>query len=378
MKIAHIVPFIGEEASGPSYSVPALCNALQKKGCEVVLYTLGPINMKNHFFKLKSFPRSTFPIHSLGRSPEMFKQLLIDSNDIDIIHNHSLWMAPNIYAGLVAKLKKIPLINAPRGTMSAKALSRSSWKKSIVKILGQNLALKQTNCFHVTAEHEYMDVKKLFLSHPISIIPNGVDIPSLINDEKKNKHRTLLFLGRIHPIKGIENLINAWGELEIHFKDWKLDILGIGNKEYLDKLIKLIRKKGLQRVVIKDPVYGADKHVIYQKANLYVLPSFSENFGMTVAESLANATPVITTNATPWKDLDIKNAGWCIDVGVKELKEVLEEALVKSTYDLSQMGVNGREWMKMNYSWDSIADEMVNTYKWILNKAEQPKCIKNE
>jgi glycosyltransferase involved in cell wall biosynthesis len=99
---------------------------------------------------------------------------------------------------------------------------------------------------------------------------------------------------------------------------------------------------------------------------------------MTVAESLANATPVITTNATPWKDLDIKNAGWCIDVGVKELKEVLEEALVKSSYDLSQMGLNGREWMKINYSWDSIADEMLNTYKWMLNKAEQPKCVKNE
>ena len=377
LKIAQIVPYIGDEASGPAYSVPALCTALQNNGCTVTLYTLNPTPNKKYNFITKGFKRSKFPTYSFGRSAEMYKQLLEDSEDIDIIHNHSFWMAPNIYAGFIAKKKNIPLINAPRGTMSQKALSMSKLKKQIVLKLGQQLAINQTVCFHATAVHETKDIKKQYPQKAIAQLPNGVDVPVLSKETSLNQERNkLLFFGRLHSIKGIENLINAWGNLESQFPNWDLDIIGVGDTNYVGSLHVIIKNKKLNRVSILDPVYGDDKMIVYQNADLYVLPSFSENFGMTVAEALANNTPVITTNQTPWKDLDKNNAGWSIDVGVDALEKVLAIALSKSKNELFDMGTNGRQWMMEKFSWDSIAKEMIATYKWILKKGNKPKCVK--
>jgi glycosyltransferase involved in cell wall biosynthesis len=378
LKIAQIVPYIGDEASGPAYSVPALCSALQKQGCNVTLYTLNPLPQKSFNFKIKGFCRSILPVKSFGRSTEMYKQLLLDSDDIDIIHNHSFWMASNIYAGLVAKKTNIPLMNAPRGTFSEEALSRSKIKKQLVLKFGQQTAINQTNCFHATALHEVEDIKKKYFDTPIAQISNGIDIPIMFKENSLfTKRCKLVFLGRLHSIKGIENLIDVWSLLENRFKKWDLDIVGVGDKTYVDSLRNLIKSKNLQRVKIISPKYGEEKNKIYQQADLYVLPSFSENFGMTVAEALANNTPVITTNKTPWLNLNEKQAGWCIDVGVESLKQVLTLALNKTKEELYAMGVNGRNWMEQDFSWDNIAKDMIATYQWMLKKGTKPNCIKN-
>ncbi len=131
-------------------------------------------------------------------------------------------------------------------------------------------------------------------------------------------------------------------------------------------------------VKVQGPIFDEAKNVVYQKADLYVLPSYSENFGMTVAESLANATPVITTSETPWHDLDKYECGWCIPVGIEILTSTLENAFKKTPKELAFMGNKGRAWMQKDFSWDSIADEMIATYQWILTKKNKPKCIVNE
>ena len=366
MKIAHIVPYIGNEVSGPAYSVPSLCSALQRNGCEVILYTLNPLPNKKFDFEIKGFKRDFMILKSFGFSYQMLSSLL-NNNQIDLIHNHSFWMAPNIFAGIVSKRKNIPLVNAPRGTMSDKALSRSVLKKSISKLLGQKFAIHQSTCFHTTAEHETLDLKKHYPKKPIIQIPNGVDIPQLINFKGHKDSRKILYLGRIHPIKGIENLIDAWALIENQFQDWSLDIVGLGESKYLNTLRSRIQLLNLKKISLKDPVYGQDKLTCYQEADIYVLPSYSENFGMTVAEALANSTTVITTNATPWSDLNHMHAGWCIDVGVDSLHKTLINALSKTKEELFQMGDNGREWMKKSFSWDKIAQDMIKEYENILS-----------
>ena len=365
MKIAHIVPYIGNEASGPAYSVPALCCALQRNGCEVILYTLNPLPNKRFNFQINGFKRDFMILKSFGFSYQMLRSLL-NNNQIDLIHNHSFWMAPNIFAGIVSKRKNIPLVNAPRGTMSDKALSRSVLKKSIAKFLGQKFAMHQSTCFHTTAEHETLDLKKHFPKKPIIQIPNGVDIPNLINIKKDKDLRKILYLGRIHPIKGIENLIDAWALIENQFQDWSLDIVGLAEPRYLNTLKSRTQHLNLKKISFKNPVYGKDKLTCYQEADIYVLPSYSENFGMTVAEALANSTPVITTYSTPWSDLNDKHAGWCIEVGVDSLHKTLINALSKTKEELFQMGNNGREWMKKSFSWDKIAQDMIKEYEKIL------------
>lgn len=377
MRVAQIVPYIGDEASGPAYSVPALCEALKRNGCDVILYTLEPLPKREFEFQIKGFKRSSLPSYSFGRSPNKYYTLLNDCKNIDIIHNHSFWMASNIYAGMVAKKMKIPLINSPRGTLSKKALSISKWKKNIVSILGQNTAFKSTSCYHATASHECNDINCFMPNTPVAQIPNGIDIPKINSKTSLNfKRKKLLFLGRIHEIKGLENLINAWAKLENHFADWDLEIIGVGEKKYVDFLNTLIQENSLKRVIVGKPLYGLAKLKKYQESDLYVLPSFSENFGMTVAEALVNNTPVITTNGTPWQELNTKEAGWCIAVGVEPLIDVLNEALSKDKDELYKMGTIGRNWMINDFSWDNIAKDMIAVYKWILKTGKKPKNIK--
>ena len=363
LKVVHIVPYIGNEASGPAYSVPALCEALHRKGCDVTLVTLKPLPKIIFPFKTKAFSRSNFPHPSFGRSPEMFMYLnkLVDNGYI--IHNHSFWMAPNIYAGTIAKKKRALLINAPHGTLSAKALKRAVWKKKIALFLGQKEAINYTKIFHATAEHEVEDVKKYQKNALTFMIPNGIDIPT-IEHRNKTEHK-ILFFGRIHPIKGIENLINAWTKIEKEFPKWSLDIVGIGKEGYVDELKNLIKQLSLSNIEILPPVYGEAKNTLYQSYNLYVLPSFSENFGLTIAEAMTNGVPVITTNATPWGALNAKKAGWCIDVGVEALYNVFKIALALPSSELEAMGRNARAWMQEDYSWDKIADQMMVEYQKI-------------
>lgn len=377
MKIIHIVPFIGEEASGPAYCVPALCEALQNNGCEIVLFTLEPLPMLFFNYSVKGFKRRKFPHPTFGRSPEMFRSLLKESINVDLIHNHSLWMAPNIYAGLLSRKKNIPLINTPHGTLTDYSLKRSVWKKNISMLLGQKKALEITECFHATANLEVADIESFSPGKPIANIPNGIDLPKLSKLSKTNR-RKLLFLGRLDPKKGIENLLHSWSALEDSFKNWDLDIIGLGDITYTNKLETIIENLQLKRVKIINPVYGNEKNIMYQKADLFVLPSYSENFGMTVAESLANGTPVITTNKTPWLDLGKYECGWCIPIGVETLTATLENALKKTPSELDLMGRRGRAWMQKEFSWDSIAKEMIATYQWILTKKNKPKCIVDE
>jgi len=375
MKIIQIVSYIGNEASGPSYSVPRLCSSLKAKGCEVVLFTLAPLPKRDFPFEIRAFPRSTVPHPSIGRSPEMYKALYETIKNADIVHNHGLWMAPNIYAGIIANKLNVPFVNAPRGTLSKNALARSKWKKKIALALGQQKALNSTTCFHVTAQHEALDAKNYSQGKPLAIIPNGIDIPKQLQKTIEKKRRKVLFLGRLHPIKGIEILIKSWRDIEEQYLNWDLDIVGVGDIEYVKKLKQLIFNFSLKRVNILDPVYGVKKNETYQSADLYVLPSFSENFGMTVAEALANRTPVITTTATPWKRLNEKKCGWCIAPDEKALTRTLRNAMNLTTEQLLQIGTNGRKWMTEEYSWNRVADDMLETYEWILNRRKKPNFV---
>ncbi|TBW30123.1 glycosyltransferase [Gramella sp. KN1008] len=366
LKVIHIVPFIGDEASGPAYSVPALCSALSKLNCEVVLYTLAPLPERKFDFRVEAFSRSSIPTSSFGFSWRMYKSLSEDAKDADIIHNHSLWMAPNIFAGFAAKKANKPLINSPRGTLSSKALERSSWKKSLALKLGQRFALNATECFHVTAQHEQSDVRNYQNKTPSVVIPNGIDLPSL-KGVSLNKEKTVLFLGRIHPIKGLDILLKSWKNLGDHTEGWQLKLVGKGDQKYVSSLANIIEKYNIDNIQILDPVYGSDKNVVYQKASIYVLPSYSENFGMTVVESLSNATPVITTNKTPWEDLQKKGCGWCIEPSEEELTKALLAALSLDELLLKEMGGKGRIWMEEEFSWKEISKKMLSLYQELKN-----------
>lgn len=293
----------------------------------------------------------------------------------DLLHNHSLWMMPNVYPGHVASRFKLPLLVSPRGTLSDWAFTSGSWTKRIFWPLMQRPALVGATCFHATAVSEYEDIRRMGFRQPVAIIPNGVDIPALANETTCGM-RTLLFLGRIHPIKGLDMLLPAWAAVQARFPDWRLRITGPDNG-YLSQARNLASALGLQRVEFSGALYGEEKWHAYQDADLFVLPTYSENFGMSVAEALAAGTPAIVTQGAPWSGLVTEKAGLWIEIGLDPLVAALEALLLHSHDELSAMGQRGRAWMERDYSWTYIGQQMAGVYAWLLgHTSTPPSCLR--
>lgn len=376
MRVIQVVPAISEEAAGPSYSVPRLCESLIGAGVDVQLATLDWAPTGVNIPYLKSFPVAGWP-RRLGRSPKMNHWLKqqADSGQLDIIHNHSLWMMPNVYPGWVVRHSRSQLVVSPRGTLSAYAMNLNKLQKKIFWRVLQGSALRASSCFHATAESEYEDIRRLGFKQPICILPNGIDVPPL-EETPNSGRRQLLFLGRIHPKKGIDILLHAWQVVERQFSDWDLHIIGPDNGGYLAEMQALAKQLQLKRVLFVGPLFGEDKLRIYRSASLFVLPTHSENFGMTVAEALAAGTPAIVTKGAPWDGLEKQGAGWWIDIGVDPLVVCLEQALATTPTRLAEMGRAGREWMLRDYSWERIGAQLSGVYRWLLEGGEPPPSVR--
>ena len=129
-------------------------------------------------------------------------------------------------------------------------------------------------------------------------------------------------------------------------------------------------------VAILGPIYGKAKTAAYREADLFVLPSLNENFGLTAAEALAAGTPVISTKGAPWSRLDSEGCGWWIDQGIEPLATTLARAMVLPRVTLKAMGDKGRHWMAREFSWDRVARDMLDVYQWLARGAEPPAAAR--
>lgn len=378
MHVIHVVPAITEEASGPTYTVVRLCDALIAEGVEARLAALDWAPMASPLVYLHVFPLG-MGLRRLGWSTAMARWLVTqaDTGKVDLLHNHSLWMMPNVYPGRVARRFGTPLVVSPRGTLSEWAIQSGSAVKTFFWPLVQRPALAATTCFHATARSEYEDIRRMGFKQPVAVISNGVDIPSL-TAKPAGGLRTLLFLGRIHHKKGLDMLLPAWGAVQARFPDWRLRIAGPDNDGYLKKMQVLGVELGLERIEFCGPVYGDEKWRTYGEADLFILPTYSENFGIAVAEALASGTPAIVTKGAPWEGLVEQDAGWWIDTGLDALVSCLETTLTCTTEALVEKGVRGRDWMQREFSWQVAGRRMALTYDWILRGGSRPAWVIEE
>jgi glycosyltransferase involved in cell wall biosynthesis len=371
----HVVPSISNEASGPSYSVVRLCQSLIAHGEDITLATLDVPTVTSPPPFLRTFRLGMGPLR-LGRSPPMKRWLASrsQSHSVDLLHNHSLWMMPNVYPGLVAKRYGIPLVVSPRGTLSEWAIQSGSALKRAFWPLLQKPALAATSCFHATSPSEYEDIRRLGFRQPVAVIPNGIDVPDLPPKSFRTV-RTLLFLGRIHRTKGLDVLLPAWQRVQDKFPAWHLRIVGPDDGGYLADIQRLSGELRLERIEFSGALYGPQKWLAYREADLFVLPTHSENFGMSIAESLAAGTPAIVSKGAPWAGLKVHQAGWWIDIGIEPLVACLGEVLNRIPESLSEVGVRGRAWMEADFSWAQIGRRMGETYYWLLNVGDKPDCL---
>lgn len=377
VKVVEVVPRMADLSSGPSLSVPSLCLALDAAGVDTSLMALEPRPAKLMFEKSQFFPSPSAPFAArLGVSSGMRKALTQAARSVDIIHTHSLWMMPNVYPYRATRGTDCKMMISPRGTLSPWARSRSKFRKWIVWQLGQREVLCEAACVHVTSEEEFQEVRALNKQSPIAIVPNGVACPDAVVDSvKDSERRTVLFLARIHPKKGIDILLETWRELESSHPDWDLKIAGPVGHAFADKMVELSKALALQNVTFLGEVRGEAKEATYKNADLYVLPTHSENFGISVAEALAHGLPAIVSEGAPWAGLEDQDAGWWIPRGKGPLLDALRTAMKLSDADRVRMGLNGHRWMKEQFDWTVVGRRMAAVYRWVANGGTLPADV---
>lgn len=391
MKILTFLTCIDQTKGGPSRSVPMFVRGLALEGVDITLMVIKSEDMNLHALDGTTAKVHLLPVNYRKSDLENF----VAKEQFDIIHGQCIWEPLFHQMRLIANKFNIPYILTPRGTLEPWSLQQKKWKKKIARWLYQDRDLKSCACIYATAEMEAMNIRKLGFTNPICIIPNGIDISSYPCRKDRSKvKKQILFLSRIHEKKGIEVLIQAFKHLCdecIEAKDWNVVIVGNGEIAYINKLKVLVETLGVQgHINILPPVFGEAKTKLYQESSVFCLPSYSENFGMVVAEAMSCGVPAITTNGTPWQllngdictmgaNLDClgkeKRTGWCIDLGVDNLKNVLREIILMPSSELYDMGQKASLVVNENFNYQNVAKKNKALYEWIIDKAPKPSFI---
>jgi glycosyltransferase involved in cell wall biosynthesis len=377
MIISHLTGNIEPDSGGPAYSIPMLCETLRDQGHIVDLMTLRGSNEHLVTTQHRSFPVWNFS-GKLGHAPEMWRWLKqsIKTSRPDILHSHNLWALPSIYPAIAGARWSIPHIVSPRGTLTRYSMSTGSRIKRVYWPFIQRPVLKKVAAFHATAESELEDIRRLGFKQPVAVIPNGIEIhpvPSPTTGIDPSK--TILYFGRFHPEKGLADLLLAWEIASSERPDWSLLLVGPDNVAYRAELERLVADRRIQGVTFEGPQYGRDKLGLYRRGAVYVLPSPSENFGMTVAEALSMEVPVIANHGAPWAGLELNQCGWWIKHGTSSLAAALIQVMQTTPAELKAMGARGRVWMKAEYSWPEIGKQMQSFYSFMLGQETKPEFV---
>ena len=303
-------------------------------------------------------------------------QKLCKHKKFDLIHLHGMWDPFLAVAALVARMRCIPLVISPHGCLEPWALAYKYRKKWFALKIYQGAVLRSASLFVATANQELESIRQLDLLQPIAVIANGVDIEPSSNRDSQKVVKTILFLSRVHPKKGLLDLVEAWAR--VRRPGWRIVIAGGDEEGYRAKLEDMIRAKGLQSdFEFVGFVDGARKQACFDAADIFILPTYSENFGIAVAEALANELPVITTTGAPWRDLVEHRCGWWVVPGVQGVTDALNEALECNPEKLREMGRRGRQLVIDKFSWDKIGSTALEVSEWLLDRSRPiPETIK--
>ncbi len=370
--ILHIIPSFAPAWSygGSVQSAYFLCTQLVQNGCSVRVLTTNSngigkelsVDPEHEQELIKGlsvrYCRRVFR-HSI--SFDLLKVLPSYLQKAQVVHLTGVYSFPTLPVLFLCRRWGIPVVWSPRGAFQRWSGSRRVWLKSCWDGLCQTL-LSKNLILHVTSDCEAKESIERLPGVSTSIIPNGVEIPEVIQRKKRNGSFRLLFLGRLDQKKGVENLIRACHRLKIESKPgFKLTIAGEGSEAYTRTLQDLVSEQSLSsQVEFVGHVDNDQKRILFEQADVTVVPSYTENFGMVVAESLASGVPVIAGTGTPWKRMEAVGCG----LWVNNDPETLALSLVRaSSLNLNEMGDRGRRWMEEEFSWSAVAKKMTELYE---------------
>ena len=380
LTVLHTISSLGVKTGGTAQAVGGLCSALSRAGTRVEIVTLdvpgyGP-RISTPDVAVSEFPsRIVTPLRIVyARKYRSALEERCEELRPALLHSHGLWGLTAHDSACVARRRKLPLVITPHGMLSSWSLNNRRWRKRIALALYQARDLRSAKLLHATSASEAADIRAAGFHNPIAVIPNGIELPDIVAPKPANSPKIALFLSRIHPVKGILDLVKAWSNLRI--KDWRLIVAGPDENNYRRVVEDAVREAGLSgEIAIMPAVDAAGKWKLFRAADLFVLPSYTENFGLVIAEALAAETPVITTTATPWKQLQTESCGWWVGTGTAALQGALNEAFDASDAQRNEMGRRGRKLIEREFTWALIAGKMRAAYDWVLHGGERPDCF---
>jgi glycosyltransferase involved in cell wall biosynthesis len=377
----HVVANAAVNSGGEGLAAIRYAESISQAGCEVILLSKSISGSLSYYPKVPG--KMTFQLAPIRHNifhefiiQYFFIKKLCSEKNIELIHLHGMWTPFLAVAALLAWFNGIPLIISPHGCLEPWALNFKKNKKNIALMTYQGAVLRAGSMFIATASQELESIRKLGYRQPIAVIPNGVDIDPITKRDQQERVKKILFLSRVHPKKGLLDLVAAWAV--VRQSGWKIVIAGGDEDGYRAIVEALVRTKGLESdFEFVGFVTGASKQACFDEATLFVLPTYSENFGIAVAEALANELPVITTTGAPWNDLLEYKCGWWVTPGVEGVSGALIKAMASSPEDLQAMGRRGRQLVINKYSWHQIGATGLEVSDWLLNQTNPRPAVVN-
>jgi poly(glycerol-phosphate) alpha-glucosyltransferase len=324
---------------------------------------------------------------------------LVDA-DCELLHLQHLWMYPSVAVHRWHRRTGRPYLVTANGMLEPWTLSRSKWIKRAAALCYENRMLRSAASLQANTEKEAADFRAYGLRNPICLIPNGVALPELSSSEPLRQRsggpRVLLFLGRLHPKKGLVNALRAWAEVMgeeargTGREAWQFVIAGWDQGGHGDELKALCRELGLDYsdspsgnsdsaspapVIFNGPAFGKEKDALMRKAEAFILPSFSEGLPMAVLEAWAYGIPVLMTDHCNLPEGFTADAAIRIGTEVPGIAGGLRELFQGSPGDLEAMGGAGRTLVEEQFTWPKVAAQMKEVYEWMLGGGTRPGCL---
>lgn len=321
---------------------------------------------------------------AFGYSPGLV-DTLVDLGP-DLVHLHSLWMYTSVATLRWKWRTNRPHIITVHGMLDPWAVQNARWKKQLAGWLYEQANLRRAACLHVFSEAEYEAVRDYGLDTPVCVIPNGVQLPDETvaaeapwAEEIGPEKNVLLFLGRIHPKKGLVELLEAWKRVQeaggAHTGEWALAVVGWDDGGHENELRRMVEREAIGDVHFLGPMFGTEKEAAFSHAEAFVLPSHSEGLPMAVLEAWSYRLPVMMTSACNLPVGFDKEAAVRVEPSPTSIGDGMHTLFEQSEAERRDMGRRGRALVEKQFTWEQVARQMTEVYRWVLGKGEPPSTV---
>lgn len=374
MKIVHVINSMSSTYGGPAYTTLLAVRGMNRLGVHAQIVTKqmfpGEYPVSDDSF-ISYLPTPRFYYSRWGYAGS-FRDALSVIPSVDVFHIQELWQYPGYAAAKCATKRGCPYVVTLHGSMYPEAMGHSAQIKKMALRLFERRLLQQAACVHVTCLDEMKHYRSLGFTNPVAVISNPLEICRVENPAFTEDKKRVGYLGRLHPRKRVERLLEVWSRLH---EPGELLIIGDGEPDYVSFLRNEVKRLQLSDVRFIGWVSGEEKNCLLASLTCLVVPSDFENFGMIVPEALLQEVPVIASTGAPWQELETYGCGWWVNNDTDTLMDTVRNVLTLDAEVLCEMGRRGRQLVLEKYALDIISQQMAEMYEWAVGRINKPDFI---